>query len=555
MKELLLITKTLLKSSLGKESNKKLSFKTIILYFCVYVYIVGFFGYFSYSNLSLLIPLHFDIYYLDLFIAAVMACVCIRSVFMVLNTLYFSKDTESLLTLPIKEKNIIRAKILVIILSQYIILSVFLLPTLIIYGVLKTKAVGYYFVALFEFIILPIIPTMITTLLISIIMKFTKRVRGKDLVQYLSIILTLIIVFGIQYSSSKLGDNYTNVELGNYVYNLFDKTNKVSFIFFTKPFLVNLLVENNLRNILTNVILLLGSSLLILYLFTFLISKSYIKTITSIKEGKTKKYKGSSKEYKQKPLIKSYTSKEFKLLTRNSTFMVQCLASIIIFPIIVFCPFVFQLINAEGTGTELMEAIQVLYEFVGTTSKSLAVGLIIVAFIQLFNQASVTAISRDGDDAKLIKQYPIKPGRQILYKIMPGFLVSTVVNYLMILAMYIFFNVFAKNLELSTLPIYIYIYLLIHATILTLINNFLFIFIDLNHPKIHWTTETQVTKQNINVLVQMAIVAFEIFAFITLASIPINVHMYSIVIFAIELILSLIIVKVCNKENIFDKIN
>lgn len=137
MKDVLLLTKILFKSSLNKNSSKKESkIGKIILYALVYTYIAGFVSYMSYICISSLMLINQEILFLKLCFSAIILLGIIQTLFTSLNLLFFSKDIENLLPLPISPLKIIMSKFNCLIIAQYFTSAVFLLPVIITYGFL-----------------------------------------------------------------------------------------------------------------------------------------------------------------------------------------------------------------------------------------------------------------------------------------------------------------------------------------------------------------------------------------------------------------------------------
>lgn len=151
MKDVLLLTKVLFKSSLNKNDSKKESkIGKIILYMFVYVYIGGFVSYMSYVCISSLKLLNQEILFLKLCFSASILLGIIQTLFTSLNLLFFSKDIENLLPLPISPLKIIMSKFNCLIIAQYFTSIVFLAPVLVIYGILLNFEVTFYIMRIID---------------------------------------------------------------------------------------------------------------------------------------------------------------------------------------------------------------------------------------------------------------------------------------------------------------------------------------------------------------------------------------------------------------------
>lgn len=147
MKDVLLLTKLLFKSSLNKSGSKKESkIGKIILYLFVYSYIGGLVAYMSYICILSLKHLNQEILFLKMCFSASILLGIIQTLFTSLNLLFFSKDIENLLPLPISPLKIIMAKFNCLIIAQYFISIVFLAPLFITYGILLKCELLFYII-------------------------------------------------------------------------------------------------------------------------------------------------------------------------------------------------------------------------------------------------------------------------------------------------------------------------------------------------------------------------------------------------------------------------
>ena len=184
MKDILKLTKILLKNSFkGEKKNKsKIIGRLLVLlaYILIFGYLAAIVVFLCYQLLNFLININQPAIYLNLILGATVAVALFRTLFSAVNVLYFSKDLEYLLPLPIKPSKILMAKWNVLIISNYIIEIFIVLPALILYGIMLNQGVLYYLYAALVFMLLPVIPVILISFLMSILMRFTKFIKNKD---------------------------------------------------------------------------------------------------------------------------------------------------------------------------------------------------------------------------------------------------------------------------------------------------------------------------------------------------------------------------------------
>ena len=120
---------------------------------------------------------------------------------------------------------------------------------------------------------------------------------------------------------------------------------------------------------------------------------------------------------------------------------------------------------------------------------------------------SITAISRDGENAKVYKYLPIDFEKFIGYKTLIGIKSNFIIMLVPIVGL---------KVILGTLSIQNMIILVVLGTIINVFNNYIGVLIDLKNPKLHWLIEHEVVKQNMNMLLQMAFVALQVFGIVYL---------------------------------------
>lgn len=548
MREILLLTKTLLKSSTSDSKhvgeNKSKGFGRILFFILIYGYVIGFMGYISYYAIDSLIKFGMPEIFLNLAFSILFGFEIIQAIISSLNILYFSKDLEFLLPLPMTAKKIIVSKLNCLIVSQYMLELILLLPGIIVYGYLLNLNVFYYIIGILCLLVFPIIPVVVVSLLISVIMRFTKLIKNKDVVQYFTIILTVFFIIVLQSFSGTFG-NPTQEELA---INLID-SNEVVKKYFSGLINVNLVTEaiknyNNI-NAFINLSILTSISIFIYYIISSLISKVYVNTVLSLKTIKNKDFKkiNVSKMLNTDETVISYIKKEFKLLIRNPIFFMQCVLPIVIFPIIIGVPAILGLNDSDVDFNILQKDLEILLN----SNYGIMGFLIIIIFSYVFNYVSVTSISRDGQSAMFMKYVPIDLNKQIFYKAMPGI----ILNLIPTTYIFIFSLVAIPSISLNT-----YIYVFAITLLINILNNVLSVIVDLKNPKLKWISEYTVVKQNFNMIFSMLFVAIEIVLILLCGINIVNVDYLFIVLIMTFTLINLCIKKYiqANRTKIFNKI-
>ena len=506
MKEIFLLNKTLLKSSTSESKKlgekKTNGFGKILFYILIYGYIMGIMAYLGYSAINALILVNQPAVYLNLSFVAMLGFSIIQTVITSLNILYFSKDLDFLLPLPISSIKIIISKLICLIISQYIMLGLLILPGIVVYGYLLNLNYLYYVISTLALLTFPVIPVALVSGIVTLIMRFTKIIKNKDFVQYLTIVLTIFLIIAIQSLSGGTGTVSPEEIAGNLL-----KTNGLVVNFSKSFFNITLIMDsilnyNNAEGAI-NIFLFVLISIIIFVVISYLISKIYVKTVISLSTVKNKTIQkvNIDKDIKDNSSLVSYVSKEIKILIRNPIFFMQCLLPSIIFPIIIGVP---AILGLEDAGISLSLFSQDLGVVINS-SFGIMCALVAIIFTYAFNPVSVTAISRDGENAVFMKYIPLDFKTQIFYKAIPGIILNMVPTIYILIAGFLFI----PNIKFKTWIFIIFISLLIN-----IINNMLSVVVDLKNPKLKWISEYAVVKQNFNIIFVFLLVAIEIFVII-----------------------------------------
>lgn len=546
MKDIILLTKVLFKGSIntkGKVGKKNYGFGKILLFIFVYLYIAGLIGYISYQSLTSLIQINQPAVFLNICFIGILGMGIIQTIFSSLNILFFSKDTEYLIPLPIKPIKIVMAKLNCLIISQYIIELVVILPVIILYGYLLNLSISFYIIGLLVMLMFPIIPVILTAIIITLIMKFTNIIKNKDMVQYISVGLTLVFVILVQFLNSP-NTAVTDEELGNMLVETNGLIKVYSDIFITIDPAINSLINYNNLNGIFNIVILFLETISTYIIGSLIISKIYIKTIIKTMSSGIKKGKRINKEkdFYVKSTIKSYVKKEFINLNRNPIFFMQCILPSILFPFIFSIPVFLSFKDMSIEDINMLKDLitQSICEPIG-----ISICLAIIMFLFMFNFISITSISRDRNNANFMKYIPIDLRKQCIYKVIPGIILNVVP---------ILFFTIALMLLIPIENIKIVLYILIGAGLLNVFNNYLMIIIDLKNPKLDWITEYAVVKQNINMFFQIGIILLEIGIVIFLGFKITNLEMFILVISFIYVFGIYLISKYLYKSKLFRKI-
>ena len=470
----------------AKEVNNKKSKSMIILYIFAFLYLAGIVGVFSNSLISELLKIHQEKMFLGVILLGIAGFVLIQTIFSAINLLYYSKDNEYILPLPLKPSQIVIAKTNVLLVTEYFIVAILGLIPLSIYGILTYANILYYIEMVIVLLIFPIIPILISSLLVLIVMSFAKFTKNRNRFQLIATILILVIVF---IASFAMGNTDSSPEeLVQMVMKANGMVELVKNAFPTLGMAIESLTNVNIGIQLLNIMLLIVTTAIIYALYVLVGQKLYLKgAVGNLSSGKKNKKKiDEKKAFKNSTIFKTYVGKEFKILLRNPIFFMQCVLPAILFPILIIGMTILG-INEESNG----QTIDFANMFINKTSIYIGIGILcVIQFFLMFIYISVTAISRDGQNASFMKYIPVKYMKQIDYKVMPNIIMTSIMSII---------TVIIAGILIKADILYLLL-ILITSIIMGVFQSYVLIIVDLKKPKLEWNSEYAVVKQNMNLI-------------------------------------------------------
>ncbi len=520
MKKVIELTKIFLKNSFSSmELKMGLSNKSksrFLIYVILFLYFAGLIIFLGYNLLNGLIAIHQETVFVGMILFMILGVALIQTIFSSINILYFTKDNEYLLPLPLKPYQIILARTNVMLIAEYAMIFLIGLIPLTMYGILTNAGFLYYITMIFSVILIPILPILLISMIVMIIMSFAKLTKNRNRFQLIASLIVLAIIVCISLSTSSMKSDISNEEMAQMIVQANGMVDLVKGYFPTLDFLIDALTTNSLFVAAIEILKTLLLTILGFIVYMLIAQKIYFKGLVGnlFGGGAKKSNKGiKQEEYKNSKLYKSYVGKEFKLLIRNPVFLMQCLLPSILIPIIMVV-IIFSGMQSEGAS--LKDISTMLRQMEMNSFLIICIILGIIQFFTMFIYISITAISRDGENAVFIKYIPVPLYKQYIYKIMPN-IIMNMVTILITLAMVQY---------LLHLPIITLIELFVVATIMGILQSILMLIVDLKRPKLNWDSEYAVAKQNLNLVFPVILSMIDIIIMIILVALLKDINVY-----------------------------
>lgn len=492
MNKFISLTKVFIKTNLGEDKKKAITL--LILLIIGFAPILKMFSAATSNIYDVLKEINEESIILYMGLSATSFAIFIFGIFHVMNTFYFSMDIESLLPLPLRSYEIIGSKLILIIIYEYVTEIIFLLPILLKYGMKIKAGFGYYLYGTIIFLINPIVPTIICTILIMVIMRFSNLGKNKDRFKMISGIIALGIGIGINLlMQSTFSKDQSKDQIQNMVMGIKDKyVGILSKIFPTTKAAVYSLIEYNNVNGFINICLFLIITLLFLGIFIYVAEKLYLKGVVGISETtSTRKVIEDTKLHKytkKRNVVTSYILKEIKILLRTPIFFMNCILMNFLWPIFFILPLAMQ-----GNIDEMIQAANGMLQNSNDIKLIIIISFSIILFITSSNGIAASSISREGRNLYFNKFVPVDVKDIFIAKI----LTSVIIEFVSILSILIIIGLVIK------IPLTIVMAIVIVSIPAMFFSSLTGMIIDLYYPKLNWDNEQKAVKQNFNIVGNM----------------------------------------------------
>lgn len=467
--------KTLLKSrflalwaSLSQGSKKKRAGATGIILIVVFaffaVYMLGVFTLMFFGVGSILSENNNE-WALFTLASLIASSLCLfGSIFTTKTQMFESKDNELLLSMPIPPKYILISRILVLLIVNYLLEAIVMLPAMLAYGI----TIGYTFIgfvfAVLVFALIPFLTLALSSLIAWIISMVASKLRNKTLVSTVMFIAFFAIYMYFCFSFSNA--DIVNVDVSGL---------KNTFIFY---FIGNSIANENILHFIYFIL-----SAAVPSIITFIIiSRSFIKILTTKKAAKKIEYKQKT-EKSSSPFI-ALVKKELKRFFTSTAYIMNCgigsiMLAIMSIIVAVNAPNILEAINVQFSEPTQAIPVELIYSFIPV------IIAIASCFISSMSLVSTPSISLENKNLWILHALPIKPRTILFAKITNHMIICTPVSIIAII-------IACASLKVS----FIDALLVVLANIAIIaFTGYFGMFLGLKFPKFDWQNENVAVKQ------------------------------------------------------------
>ncbi|MDO5044146.1 MAG: hypothetical protein Q4E22_02460 [Coriobacteriia bacterium] len=457
----------------------------------------------------------------------------IMGVYLSGNGMFFGKNLEAYLTLPITNSEFVIAK-LVSFFGNMLLLLLIISPAFIVGMIMMGASFAAVILTVFNFLLLMFPLVVVSIILTYLLLLFTPLGKNKDtFLRYSGIIIVILIVVAMIglydsiYSPEMMGGTDFTFNLAAVESSNVDITWKtIAFGIISPASLLLPLIAQASVFAMPEALLLTGAALLITALYLgvlmVLVRKIYISTIMRLAENSSSVATVVLNDENMQELlvergqIASIMDLDRKRLLRNPVLFQQYALSPLVLPILIVIIVYF---NVRGIGSDAGFDLSSTSSVLNESLLELGVGLIVtVAYsLGIYTAAlggySYSAISIEGRDFALSKTFPIELDKYFSAKILMAFLLNAVLPCIIFLIALLVFGISPQIIALGYLGL---IPGLITGIALGLVSDIL-------NPFLNWDDPIQLKNRGTIVIILLLLTGV-----ITFISIMVSITMGAI---------------------------
>ena len=493
MHKYLSLTRVLLKNSLGMMSDGK-SRKALntVLYIVLAICMIplSFTLYMMFdAAMTQLLPLQQEGAVLALGFHISSLVTFLFSIFLIPSIFYFSKDSETLLALPLPPQTILSAKFSVCLVYEYAFTLIVCVPLFLAYANHAQIGIVYILFAILLFMSLPIYPLVLSSIITMLLMRFVPFFKNRDRFNMIAGILSIVFAFTFSFlMNSSTMTNDPNALITMLVQGHNSMISLFSRIFPAIPFAANAVIDGDAVSLVIYLLITAAALGVLVLLGRWL----YFKGAIGFSETKSSRKALSAKDYSRvlrHSKVRTYLIKEMRLLLRTPVYALNCIGMCLLMPIMLLVIFL-----TTDTDTLLQQLPDITPYLDGKLPYAILAGMAIGFLFSNLNLISATAISREGTNLSFMKYIPMTLKEQLHAKVLSGILMSVFSMLLTMLCIYYLLPIF---------PLFWYLLAAASSLITIVLGNYASLALDILHPKLVWEQEAAAVKQNMSGIVSM----------------------------------------------------
>jgi len=437
-------------------------------------------------------------YFLHVGIMSAQMIVFVLGMMYVMSKYYFSNDLPQLVPLPIKPSQIVGSKFVSLMVSEYLTSLPIILPFIVIYGRGGNEGLPYWIMSLITVVTLPILPLVLASVLIMVFMKYTNIKGKKDLIRVISAVFFIIFIIFVQIKINQL-TSQNLMESESFMFNLARDANlllnQIGIAFPTAMWGALALSNGFSPSGILYILLFAGTGVVGYVLMILLAERIFFDGLIGNIEVSARKGRGRTGDSAGRiragnPII-TMAKKELLMIFKTPVYLMNSVGGVIILPVL--------LAISMLTGGEAYEPMK---DMIMENREVLVLGSIgIIASFGILNSLGATTFSREGINMWIQRTLPIRPKVQIVGRTLSSISLQVLGGLLLVGGIYF----------IVPLRIHEVIIILLFGVCASIPLTMIGMAVDILRPMTGWTNPQQAMKQNLNVIISMAIGTLFIF--------------------------------------------
>ncbi len=390
------------------------------------------------------------------------------SIFTTKTQIFESRDNELLLSMPIPPKYILISRILVLLIVNYLLEALVMLPALVMYGITIGYTVTGFIYAILSFILIPFLTLAVSSIIAWIISFIASKIRNKTIVSTAMFVAFFAVYMYFCFSLGSFAGSGEEMQI--------DMSGlKNTFIFY---YLGNSIANKSFLHF-----LIFALVAIIPAIITFMaISYSFINIITTKKTAKKIEYKEKSEKTSspfmaivKKETKRFFTSTAYMLNSGMGSIMLAILAVVAA----INAPNILNTIETQFSNPSQAVPKELIYSFIPV------IIAIASGFISSMSMVSAPSISLENKNLWILHSLPIKPRTILFAKIVNHMIICTPVSVISIIIACLSFKVGFLTTVL----------VIISNIAIIALTGYFGMFLGLKFPKFDWQNENVAVKQ------------------------------------------------------------
>lgn len=382
------------------------------------------------------------------------------------NMLYKSKDNDLLLSMPIEPSKILLAKIVGVAIMGFAYESLAFIPAMVVYWVVAPFSIAGVICPIIIWLSIAVLVVVLTCALGWVVAFISSKIRNKNIIKVMATLGFLALYYIFYF---KAMNNLQSVITNN------ERIAEVISGWLFPFYHMGLAATGRFGSML----IFIGIGVAFFALTYWLMSRSYIKMVTSNKGEKKVAYVKS--EQKKKSVVAALIGKELRRFGGTAVYMLNAGLGLVICLVAA----VFLFIKAPVIRDFMPMIFSIGEEFPWVVSAIPVVAALVPAFLYSMNAISAPSVSLEGKSLWILQSSPVDPAKVLFAKVLTHILLCSFSTLVLSIAV-------AYALDLSALDAVLAV---VFGYVFMVFTGVTGVLLDFIKGNLNWTNEVYPIKQ------------------------------------------------------------